>query len=66
MRIQNKQTRELVRQALHQDWTAKKTTKGFMLLSPDGKTQVLIHKTNSDLRAHKNIRARLRRAGVNI
>jgi len=56
--------RALIGAALAAGWRTVPTRKGFMLRSPDGTTQVLLHQSPSDWRAMKNARAQLRRAGV--
>jgi len=56
--------RALIGAATRVGWRAVPTRKGFMLRSPDGTTQVLVHQSPSDWRALRNARAQLRRAGV--
>jgi hypothetical protein len=56
--------RALIDAATRVGWRAMPTRKGFLLRSPDGVTQVLVHRSPSDHRAVKNARAQLRRAGV--
>jgi hypothetical protein len=56
--------RALIGAATQVGWRAVPTRKGFMLRSPDGTSQVLVHHSPSDWRAIHNARAQLRRAGV--
>ncbi len=54
---------ELVRHAERQGWRAEETKKGWVLKSPDGITQVLIHGTPSDVNWHRNAIRLMRRGG---
>ena len=47
-------------------WTVKRKKDGWMLLSPNGRDSVMVHATNSDHRALKNIKAKLRRFGLKL
>ena len=47
-------------------WTIRTKKNGWMLLSPDKQKAVMVHATNSDYRALKNIRSTLRSAGLKI
>lgn len=40
------------------------TTKGYQVFPPSGSEPITIHKTTSDWRAEKDVRARVRRAGL--
>jgi hypothetical protein len=53
----------LVREAEAQGFTIKAKKKGWMVLTPNGKGSVMVHKTLSDHRGLKNAIARLRRYG---
>lgn len=55
---------ELVATAVLQGWTSRSGGKHYVLRSPDGVSTVTVSKTPSDFRAVLNIRADLRRAGV--
>ncbi len=50
-----KDIRKLIKQAKEQGWRVKDKRSGWMLYSPDGITQVMIHKTASDSRELGNI-----------
>jgi hypothetical protein len=58
--------RNLVKKAEAAGWQVKPTSKGFMLLSPNGKDQIAVHGSESDHRSVRNTEARLRRAGLDI
>jgi hypothetical protein len=58
-----KEAEALVREAEAQGFMVKDKKMGWMLLTPNGKGSVMIHKTPSDHRALKNARARLQRYG---
>lgn len=49
-----------------QGFRVKRTTKGYLVLSKDGESSVLFHRTPSDPRATKNNYALLRRIGVQL
>ncbi len=53
----------LVQDLASQDCTVKRTKKGWFIGFPDGSSMAL-HTTDSDHRALKNTRARIRRAGL--
>lgn len=50
-----KDIKKLIKQAEAQGWRRKDKKSGWMLYSPDGTTQVMIHKSASDARALGNI-----------
>jgi hypothetical protein len=56
--------RKLIKDLEGQGWKADQTSKGYMLRSPNGVDQVLVHGTPSDRKVWLNLRARLRRAGA--
>jgi hypothetical protein len=47
-------------------WTVKQKRDGWMLLAPNRRDSVMVHATNSDHRAIKNLRAKLRRFGLKV
>jgi hypothetical protein len=47
-----------------QGCTIKPTSKGYLILFPDGETSTTFHKTPSDVRVLKNMRSRILRAGL--
>lgn len=55
--------RKLIKQAKEQGWRVKDKRSGWMLYSPDGTTQVMIHKTASDSHALGNIISIMREGG---
>lgn len=65
MKIQ-KDFRPLLKAAKDAGWTLHERDKGILLRAPDGKSTQMIHGSNSDFRAVKNLRASLRRAGVRV
>lgn len=62
----SKQIKRILSYVEGKGWTVNATAKGYMLRCPCGHAQVLIHKTSSDHRAFQNIRADLRRAGLDM
>lgn len=58
-----KDLKELLKEADEQGWRVKDKTKGYMLLAPDGITQVMVHKTASDSHALDNAVSEMRNAG---
>lgn len=60
-----KDQRQLARLAESLGWVIRRTGGGhFQWLSPDGTTIIVTHGTASDWRALRNMKAQLRRAGV--
>lgn len=58
-------TKDLIELAREQGWTVESTKKGHItFLSPDGRHRIVCGSTESDHRAVRNTRARLRRAGL--
>jgi hypothetical protein len=55
--------RKLRKQAMEQGWREAEKKSGWMLYSPDGTTQVMIHKTASDSHALGNIVSVMRDGG---
>ena len=55
--------KKLKKQAMEQGWREADKKAGWMLYSPDGVTQVMIHKTASDHRALENLIAEMRGGG---
>lgn len=54
-----------VKLAEKEGWKVKQKTRGVMLTSPEGAT-ITIHGTETDHRAEKNTRARLKAAGLDV
>lgn len=54
----------LLDEAEAQGWTRKPTKSGWLYLSPDGESKVMVHRTPSDRRALPNARARFRAGGL--
>jgi hypothetical protein len=59
----NKDIRKLRKEAKEQGWTEVEKKKGWLLLSPDGVTKVMIHKTASDHHAIENAISLMRDGG---
>lgn len=64
MTVMNRDLRRLLHAAEAQGWTIRKGSKHFQLFSPDGETIITVGGTPSDPRTKKNLRAMLKRAGV--
>lgn len=61
----NRDIQELWRAAQAQGWQRKSTKDGWMFQSPDGVSQVLVHRGDpSDWRAFENSKQRFKRAGL--
>lgn len=59
--------RRIIRAARSAGWRIQTTRAGWLLLPPDRSlTPVAIHRTPSDYRAHRNIRAQLRQRGLDV
>jgi hypothetical protein len=58
-----KAAKRLLREAEAQGWRVKDKTKGWMLMSPDGVTKVMIHKTASNHHALDNAISEMRAGG---
>ena len=55
--------KRLLQEATEQGWTVIETKKGVMLLAPDGVGKVVMHGTNSDRRALRNLVSIMKRHG---
>lgn len=66
MKARDKEQRRLIQAAVDQGWTVVSKAKNIQLRSPDGESMVTIHTSESDYRANKNTRSRLRRMGVDV
>jgi hypothetical protein len=58
-----KEYREIVAEAVRQEWRVEETKKGFRLLAPNGVGAVTFDTTESDSRAVRNTVARMRHHG---
>jgi hypothetical protein len=61
-----KEVEELIAAAERHDWVVLRKTRGVQLLAPDKKTVCHAHFTLSDHRSIKNLRAFLKRHGVDV
>lgn len=66
MKVRDKEQRRLIEAAVDHGWTVVSKTKNIQLRSPDGKSMVTVHASESDHRANRNTRSRLRRCGVDV
>lgn len=58
-----KDVKNLLKEAEKQGWRVQEKKKGWMLYSPDGVTQVMIHKTATDHHALDNAISLMRPGG---
>lgn len=63
MASHRKELKRLLPEAEQQGWRVKDKKSGWMLMSPDGVTKVMLHKTASDNRALDNAISEMRAGG---
>ena len=61
---EQREQRALIEAAEEQGWKVIERASNIQLRAPDGEGLVTLHRTDSDHRAIKNTRARLRRLGL--
>lgn len=66
MGARHTEAQALAAEAERQGFVVKRSKKGLMIYAKDGERMVMLHLTNSDCRASKNMVAALRRIGVNV
>jgi hypothetical protein len=65
-KLTNKEVRGWVETARRHGWRVETNKQGVMLYDPTGEHRIGIHTTYSDYRATANLRARFRRAGLDV
>ena len=65
-KYRNKDMDSLVEACWEQGWWCERGKKYIRVYSPDRKTAFPIPGTPSDFRSYRNMRAQLRRAGLNV
>lgn len=64
--VGDKQLKRLQKKAWDAGWYPEEKRKGIMWKSPDQKSQVMLHSTDSDHRAYDNALGEFRRAGLDV